>query len=411
MDVTWGLRSIEPATAEGRRAVDLAVEVGADFMDQAGEWDRAATFPTVHIERLQASGLTAATCSTGAGGGGAARVLDLMAIVNRLARADSSVGIASNMHLSFLRSATRLAALGVAPPGLLDLIDRTVAGETWVTAAVTEAGTNYFHPRAELRADGPGWVLSGQKVFATGSPAATDLTTNVVVRGGSLDGRLATLVLSAGHPGIEIIDDWDGMGMRGSGSGRVLFHDVVLGADTIVLAGGAAGSFSPDALVARAVGNVGNLAAIHGVAENARRLVVERVTGEQRVSDQALSERATVRQSLGQLETDLLAAVAVVRDIGGRADEMVEAGSTDMTSAQQFMAEFQAAKLVANRKAIDVVDRALELAGGAGYTGTHPLSRLYRDVRAGPFMQPFTPHEGLGWTGAVVSGRSPDVEA
>ncbi|MCP5025511.1 MAG: acyl-CoA/acyl-ACP dehydrogenase [Actinomycetia bacterium] len=411
MDANWGLRSIEAATEQGRRAVDLAVEVGADFIDQAGEWDRAAAFPTVHIERLQASGLTAATCSVDSGGGGVSRVLDQMAIVNRLARADSSVGIASNMHLSFLRSASRLVARGVAPAGLIDLIGRTVAGETWVTAAVSEAGTNYFHPRARLRVDGSGWVLNGEKIFATGSPAATDLTANVVVGGGDLDGRLATIVLPVDHPGIEVVDDWDGMGMRGSGSGRVLFHDAALGADTVVLPGGPAGSFSPDALVARAVGNVGNLAAIHGVAENARRLVVERVTGEQRVSDRALSERPTVRQSLGQLETDLLTAVAVLRDIGGRADEMVVAGAVDMISAQRFMAEFQAAKLVANAKAIAVVDRGLELAGGAGYTGSHPLSRLYRDVRAGPFMQPFTPHEGLGWTGAVVSGRQPDIEA
>jgi alkylation response protein AidB-like acyl-CoA dehydrogenase len=148
-----------------------------------------------------------------------------------------------------------------------------------------------------------------------------------------------------------------------------------------------------------------------GIAEAARDLAVARVRGDSRVSGSPLAARATVRHDLAEIEVDVATAEAVLARIGERADALAAEPVGDLDVAHRFMADFQAAKLAVNRHTAAAVDRALTLCGGRGYGGDQPIGRLVRDVRAGPFMQPFYPHEALGSVGAVVAGVEPDVEA
>lgn len=61
-----------------------------------------------------------------------------------------------------------------------------------------------------------------------------------------------------------------------------------------------------------------------------------------------------------------------------------------------------------DQNAIAIVSKAMDVCGGGAFMTGNELSRLYRDVRAGPFMQPFSPTEAREYVGRVAVGDYPD---
>jgi alkylation response protein AidB-like acyl-CoA dehydrogenase len=68
--------------------------------------------------------------------------------------------------------------------------------------------------------------------------------------------------------------------------------------------------------------------------------------------------------------------------------------------------QFRCAKVIVSRNAIDIFDRALTISGGSGYLAADPLSRMCRDVRAGPFVQPYSPVDAYEHNGRIALGAT-----
>jgi alkylation response protein AidB-like acyl-CoA dehydrogenase len=409
---------LQPRTDAGRKVVELAEQHATEIAARAAEHDRDGTFPVEAIDAMRETGFLTAGVPADHGGLGVSSLHDLMVAVNRLGRADGSVAIAINMHFAVTAIVARLLR-GARETG----DDETVAGlepflQLLGTGAVsmanaTEAGTDIRHPMTEVTPVAEGWRVDGRKTFGTLSPVADVMI--VTCRRRRDDGTYAagTAIVFRGTPGQTILDNWDALGMRASGSNDVVYEDCRIPADLYFDEGDWGELDEPNLLVGTA-GNLGLLGAFVGIAEAARAQVVGMLrTRTKQPTNRPLAERHGIQHAMGELDVTLNTCRAHLAWMGTHVDRVVVDRPVTTVAPEdlhRLMAWFQASKLVVQRSAIDVVDRALQLSGGAGYLQSNPLARLYRDVRAGPFMQPLSPNEAYEYLGRVALGQPPVVE-
>lgn len=414
------MRALElrPATDAGRRFVAIAESHIDDLAARADRHDREGSFPHDNFADLQASGLMAATVPEDLGGLGVRSFVDIAAGFDRLGRGDGATAIAAHMHVAVTLGVAagwgRVLAAGGNPSATEAILKGIVAGEVVICSAATEAGvTAGYQMTTATRTEG-GWLLNGRKTFATNSAAATLFTVPLRVPDEEVGFRYGSAWVPAGAPGMEVLDVWDALGMRSTRSNDIVFTDCFVPDDMLQTAG-PWGVLDGGFIIYMIAGNVGLLASFLGIAEAARDHIAE-LLGHRRKqpSGTVLAERPFAQRGMAEIEVALEAARAMLERSARLADETFGVNATvvpTLDTLQELMAGFQAAKLVVNRNAIDVVDLALQLSGGSGYLASSPLSRLYRDVRAGPFMQAYSPNEAHEYIGRVSLGLAPMVDA
>ncbi|HJN91568.1 MAG TPA: acyl-CoA dehydrogenase family protein [Dehalococcoidia bacterium] len=413
MDPTNG--QLQPGTEPGLRFLSIVEGHTEAFRTRAREHDAASTFVAENLGDLKHSGGIAAFVPEELGGLGLASIYDWISNLDRLGRADPSTAIALNMHLTVTRN---LAAAWRTARERRDeaararneaMLQAVAAGELVVCATATEAGTDFLRPSTTAARDGDGWLINGRKFFVTMSPVA-----NLCVVGLRVDesdgAKIGFAFVPTDTPGFEPQNDWDALGMRGSGSQSVVFNDcrVPLGA---VHVAGDWGGWNPGTLMGRTVSNLTLVAVFLGIAERARELAVESALAQTKSKlGGALSTSSGVQHLLGEIEIELAASRAILGDAASRLDTFLadpDRPRPSLETMHGLMRDYQCAKWVVNQGAIRIVSRAMDICGGGAFMGGHELSRLYRDVRAGPFMQPFSPTEMHEYIGQVGLGILP----
>jgi alkylation response protein AidB-like acyl-CoA dehydrogenase len=194
--------------------------------------------------------------------------------------------------------------------------------------------------------------------------------------------------------------------MRSSGSHSVRFEGVAVAADSLQDA-------FPLGRPCRAwlerylTSGLCHAAVALGVAEAAHAAALD--LDDDRRTRKAADSRAV--SSAAESSVQLAAMRSVLAAAANRVDShraATEAGDIPpLDDLVETFAATQRAKAFVDRAAIDVVDRALELAGGAAYLNTSPLARAWRDVRAGAFMHPYGANRGWSIIGSIELGAEP----
>ncbi len=398
-DVAVGLYG--PVTPAGRTLIDRLSGYLPRIRAGAAEHDRAGTFPAETFDLFRKDGLMGATVPAELGGLGVDRLYDVACALVHVAGADASTALALHMQLS--RGITLSYEWRHGDPRARALAERLlrlmVAGDAVVCSGIKD------HPSAvtKLSPDGAGgWVLSGRKMLVSMGPIGTHFVINAHTDVPGEPPRLVAPVVTRDTPGFTVLDNWDGLGMRASGTVDIVFADCPIPADE-VLVRDLVGARNDAVLAGQAVSSVAMLGIYVGIAQAAYDLAVA-----------ALGRRsqpppAAARTLIAELDARLYAMRATAGAAATTADALNGDASRDpQRRGRQMMRPFQCAKLVINQLAPAVVNDCLTLIGGAGFSAGHPIARLYRDVRAGAFMNPYTYADAVDFLSAQVLGIDRD---
>jgi alkylation response protein AidB-like acyl-CoA dehydrogenase len=411
------MNELQPVTDAGEWLVKAAEQHAIDFAVTADEHDRDGSFPVQNVTAMHHSGLLGAAVPPELGGMGVDSVHDLAVAISRLARGDATSALVATMHVAQTIQAARQWRHAVrtgdeeTAAGLAGFLTPFASGEVLVAAAVTENGTYFLNPLTEATPTVDGYELTGHKSFVTSSPVAQLFVVTCRVPGDPP--VFGGCLVARDTPGVTVHDNWDSLGMRATGSNDVSFDHCPLPAEVVATYGPWGQWTTP--LLLEFVGALHVLlGAFLGIAEAAREHIVNTVAVRRKApSGTLLADRPAVQQLIAEIEIALTAARATLGRTARTIDDYFASHTPEQDSdaeLHELLKEHQCTNLVVKRAAMSIVDLAMTASGGGGYLASNPLSRLYRDVRAGPFMQPYSPIEAWEYIARVTLERDPHID-
>ncbi len=247
-----------------------------------------------------------------------------------------------------------------------------IQGELIAAEALTEprGGSDFFGAMTRADLKGDHFILNGEKRFVVGAEGADFFLvycrTNFDPDAHKYQ-RLSLLIVDRG-PGVETEYLYGLMGCRGGGTGRLVFRDVRVPKENLVgeLHGGAL-CFHQMMIPERLTSAAGCLG-VWGALDLAVRYSSRR--------------RAFGKEIRKYQGVSFKVADAITKLDGARALTYMAARAVDenYVNVRRLVSE---AKRMATESAWEVVNTAMQIMGGIGYTEVYPVERALRDVRLG----------------------------
>jgi alkylation response protein AidB-like acyl-CoA dehydrogenase len=244
-------------------------------------------------------------------------------------------------------------------------------GRLTVAEALTEprGGSDFFGATATARRQDDFYILNGQKRFIVGAEGA-DLFMVYARTDPQAPGHkaISAFLVERGE-GVEVQHVYGLMGTRGGGTGRVYFRDVRVPAENLIgRENGAQEIFNQMMIPERMTSAAGALGLARAALE-----ISAAYTDRRRAFGQKIREFEAVSFKVAESITRLDAARALVHETARIIDQ---AGGSDYV--RRMVSE---SKKFATDTAWAVVNDAMQVMGGIGYTQVYPIERLLRDAR------------------------------
>jgi len=344
----------------------------------AGDRDGQRRAPYEEVAALKRAGFGTLRLPVAEGGAGL-RFSELIDVVIELARADSNIAHIFRNHFGAVENA-------IAEPGSKTsrfVRERSLKGETFgggfSELGLAQAGATNFE--TTFVPTGDHYVLNGTKFYSTGNLYADWL----FVTGRLADGRQASALLPVDRAGVDLVDDWDGIGQRLTGSGTTKFVDVKVKSNELVASG-------DDVKVGtkyRAVfAQLYLSAAIAGILANIHDDALKLVKARSRnfyhgIADKPRNEPG-VQELVGQISTNAWLARTIVREAAAALERSQDneraQGPSDESRMQASLAAARV-KIVVDELGPATASLLFEVGGGQTVRQGLQFDRHWRNIK------------------------------
>ncbi len=275
-----------------------------------------------------------------------------------------------------------------------------------VAEALTEprGGSDFFGATTSARREGDVYVLNGQKRFIVGAEGADYFLVYARTQpdAASRD-SLSAFIVERG-PGVEVQHVYGLLGTRGGGAGRVYFRDAVVPRENLIgREHGGAEVFYQMMIPERMTSGAGALGGARAALE-----IAARYSDRRKAFGQKIRAFEGVSFKVADSITLLDAARALVESTARAID-----GGDEPRRVRRLVSE---SKKFATEASWQIINHAMQIMGGIGYTNVYPIERLLRDARltmiwtgSSEIMNLVIQHEYYKELG--LPSRSRDVEA
>jgi len=246
-----------------------------------------------------------------------------------------------------------------------------LAGKMTVAEALTEprGGSDFFGATARAVREGDAFILNGQKRFIVGAQGADLFLVYARTDAEAPSHKAISTLIVERSDGLEVQHVYGLMGTRGGGTGRIYFRDVRVPAENLIgKENGALDVFNQMMIPERMTSAAGALGLARAALEIAARYADRR-----KAFGQKIREFEGVNFKIAESLTRLDAARALVHETARIIDKVGNSGYVRRRVSES--------KKFATETAWAVVNDAMQIMGGIGYTNVYPVERLLRDAR------------------------------
>ncbi|MGC9103093.1 MAG: acyl-CoA dehydrogenase family protein [Desulfurella sp.] len=246
----------------------------------------------------------------------------------------------------------------------------TLKGDLICAEGLTEprGGSDFFGATTIAKKDGNKWILNGQKRFIVGAKGA-DYFLIYAKTNFSNDYKQNMSAFLVDKNQVSVENLYELMGARGAGTGRIVLKNAIVGEENLVGKENEGSKIFYQMMIPE---RLTTAAGALGIAKASLEIALS-YSKNRKAFGQPIKNFEAVSFKIAQSSALLDAARSLVHTAAKAVDEL-----QDSSIQRRLVSE---AKRFSTQAAWEIVNNAMQIMGGIGYTNVYPIERYLRDTR------------------------------